>query len=158
MCAAVVAAAMSLGCTSEPPPVAQPRKAPRDPKLVELAGYIRIVTGDGAIDCGLHPFARDASGALARATEGDLIRSRDCALRAAASGTPFWTYAQYPGVEAWSAFGLVGARDGTIYVMSFDGAPGGASSLPGRFSIETCRPPVVVTDPPWLRYHCTGPQ
>lgn len=148
-------AVLAAACSSEALPPPAPPPDPPDPKLVELARYIDLLTGPDAIECGAHPFTR-VNGGLERATEADLTRSRDCGLRAAASGKPFWTYAQYPGTEAWGAYGLVGGRDGRIYTMWFDGAPAGTPADPGQFSFSLCHPPIQIADPPWLRYRCLG--
>lgn len=150
-----IACALLLGCSSEPPPLAEAPQEPGDRKVVELARYIDLLTGPDAVECGVHPFER-VNGTLVRASEADLLRSRDCGLRAVAAGKPFWTYAQYPGVESWGASGLIGARDGQVYVMDFDGAPGGDPAEPGRFSFSRCHPPIHVAEPPWLRYQCVG--
>lgn len=148
--------ALIAGCAGEPPPMSPPAEEP-NPKLAELQEYLALVAGVDARDCGVHLFSY-VDGRLVKASQSDLLASRDCAARAFESKAGSWTYATYPGVEATGATGLVGAPDGLMYRFDYDGAPGGDPSEPGRFSLTRCVPPVTITDGPWHRYMCAGPE
>ena len=109
--------------------------------LVELRSYVERFTGPEPADCGQHALVRP----FEMAGVEQLQKSASCARDAATNRKPFWTFKQEQGIDSQVYQGLLGTADGTIFRFSYDSAPCGGPGCGGRFSIERCRQPGVVT-------------
>jgi hypothetical protein len=133
----VVAVGSVFGPTAYGQDPVPPRQLP-----AELREYIERFGGSRPTECGqfllVRPFIE------AGATE--LERAVTCAREAAQARKSFWTAKQSQGIDSLVFHGLVGTGEGTVYRFSYDSAPCGGPGCPGRFSVERCNQPAVMTD------------
>jgi hypothetical protein len=107
----------------------------------ELTAYVIKFTGPDPADCGRHFLTRPFE-AIA-ATERQRIVT--CATGAAQDRRPFWAVVQLQGVDSLVFEGFLGTAEGIVYRFSYDSAPCGNSQCAGRFSINRCDRPGVLT-------------
>ena len=112
------------------------------PVPVELQSYVERFTGAEPTDCGRHLLARP----FVPAAEADLQRSVTCALNAMKNRKPFSAFKQDRGIDSLVFRGLLGTSEGTAFLFSYDSAPCGGPGCPGRFLVELCERPTVISD------------
>ncbi len=109
----------------------------------DLRSYVERFTGPEPIDCGRHilvaPFAPGG--------QQELRGSTACVSNAAKDSKPAWTIKQEQGIDSAVFQGLLGTGEGAIFRFSYDSAPCGGPGCAGRFSIERCESPAIVTNP-----------
>jgi hypothetical protein len=128
-----VAFPVASGAQGVPPPHQLP---------AELEQYIARFSGADSTDCGrfllVRPFVE------AGATE--LEQAVTCARDASQGRKAFSVAKQEQGIDSLVFQGLIGTAEGAIYRFSYDSAPCGNPGCPGRFNVERCDRPAVVTD------------
>ena len=107
--------------------------------------FIEPFVGGDAVACGTHQRL---------AAVAALNRSLECGLQAVRDGHTFWTVREWPGIDSNLAHGLLGRRDGRIFVFDYDSAPyGGFSSVP-TFTIQRCPSPAVTGGGVEVKFTC----
>ena len=76
--------------------------------------FIEPFVGGDAVACGTHQRL---------AAVAALNRSLECGLQAVRDVHTFWTVREWPGIDSNLAHGLLGRRDGRIFVFDYDSAP-----------------------------------
>lgn len=112
------------------------------PVPIELQSYVERFTGPRPTDCGLHSLVRP----FETASVEELQRSVTCGIEAAKGQKAFWAFTQLQGIDSLVFNGLLGTADGIIFRFSYDSAPCGNPSCPGKFNIERCERPAIVTN------------
>jgi hypothetical protein len=108
----------------------------------ELRGYIERFTGTEALDCGRYFLTRPRASPSA----SELQRAVDCATDSATGRKPFLTFKQDQGIDSLIFQGLIGTIEGAVFRFSYDSAPCGGPRCPGRFSVERCDKPTMMTN------------
>jgi hypothetical protein len=81
-------------------------------------------------------------------------RSLECGLQAVRDGRAFWTVREWPGVDSSLAHGLLGRRDGKVFVFDYDSAPCGGISCVPTFTIQRCPAPAVSGGGVEVKFTC----
>lgn len=104
-----------------------------------LQSKIEQVIGPNPVDCGQHRDTRGWAASSGKPSDDTtaLAASLACAQGASAEKTPFWTAKELRGIDSSSVYGLLGQRDGSIYV--FSASLGGSDKL----SVTRCLVPEV---------------
>jgi hypothetical protein len=118
------------------------RRNDTEPVPTELRAYVERFTGPEPMDCGQHLLA----GLFSVAGAKELQQGMPCVSTAAKDRKPFWTIKQEQGIDSLVFQGLLGTAEGAIFRFSYDSAPCGGPGCAGKFTIERCDGPTVVTD------------
>jgi hypothetical protein len=139
------------GCDVEPatlPPVPSVEDLPDSTSQAEteLRSFVWLFIDDfrgRPADCGQHKL--DWAGAPWVPIPAETLQaSLECGLAAVGQGQPFTTSAELQSIDSWVVQGLLGRPGRGVFRFSFDSQPGGRGS-PGRFTIEFCATPTVLT-------------
>lgn len=109
----------------------------------ELRSYLQKFVGDAPADCGRYFLPRP----FAPANTNQLQQTVGCAIESGQAHKPFVGFSQSQGIDSEVFDGLLGTTAGFIFRFSFDSAPCGGPGCAGRFSIQGCAIPSVMTAP-----------
>lgn len=108
---------------------------------IELRNYLKKFIDDAPVDCGqyfLGPSFRQAD-------SDQLQKSIACAIDSGSAHKSSLAFTQGQGIDSIVISGLLGTAAGQIFRFEYDSAPCGGAGCAGRFSIQGCPVPIVVT-------------
>jgi hypothetical protein len=120
-----------------------------------VEAHVQRLTDPNALDCGHYRFSGflDASN---RIEEVAVRRSLQCGLDASKRGVPFRIIQEGAGIDGWIAHGLLGKRDGTMFLFSYDSQPCGGPGCPERVIATPGSLPTVMHDGVTFRFACSS--
>lgn len=96
-----------------------------------LLAELRLISGQGARECGLVPLGSPAD------------HTWECARAAEADGVAHWFAVEMPGIDSDVWIAGIRAADGSKYILYYDSNYMGGPDLLPRFTRETCKGQLV---------------